>query len=69
MRTKAICPKNKKHNKFVTTAHEVHNWIVDGHGDFVGDLGCLEVTVQPDTSNIWTCRTCGTEAKFVEVED
>lgn len=69
MRTKAVCPNNKKHKLFATTAHEVHDWIVDEFGEFVKDLGCSEVSEEPDTSNIWTCKSCGAEAEFIEVED
>jgi len=69
MRIKAICPKNKKHNKFVTTAHEVHDWIVNEFGECVKDLGCSEISVAPDINNIWICEVCGAKAKFVEIED
>ena len=59
---KAICPANPKHNRFITTAHEQHEWIVDETGDFVEDLGCLEVTADPDPRNCWSCQICGEEA-------
>ena len=58
----AVCPKNVNHKKFITTAHEVHDWIVDEKGEFVKDLGCLEISADPDSGNIWTCEVCGTEA-------
>ena len=61
---KATCPKNPKHNKFVTTAHEMHDWIVDEKGEFIKDLGCIEITSGPDQDNIWTCNTCGAAAKI-----
>jgi hypothetical protein len=69
MKTIAKCPNNSDHNRFITTAHEMHHWIVDKNGEFVQDLGCLNVTHNPDTDNIWTCKECETEAVFVEVED
>lgn len=57
-----ICPKNGRHKRFITTAHEQHDWEVDGEGTFLRDLGCLDVTHKPDPSNIWVCAICGTEA-------
>jgi hypothetical protein len=61
---KVYCPKNKKHKQFITTAHEVHDWVVDEKGNFVGDLGCTEVAAKPDPDNFWTCMTCGINAKI-----
>ena len=64
---KAICPKNQKHNQFVTTAHVMQEWIVDEKGEFI-DINeggeCLEVTANPDPDNIWNCKTCGAIAKI-----
>lgn len=60
--SKVICPVNKEHKKFTTVAHEVHDWIVDGEGNFVSDLGCVEVSVEPHESNVWYCHICGAEA-------
>lgn len=57
-----ICPKNPAHKTFVTTAHEVHDWVVYGDGRFVSDLGCSEVAHDPNDGNCWTCHTCGAEA-------
>ena len=65
---RARCPKNHKHNRFTTTAHEVHDWVVDEEGEFVKDLGCSEVDEGPDTENVWTCYICGAEA-VIEYED
>ena len=59
---KATCPNNPKHKKFVTTVHEVHEWVVDEKGEFVKDLGYIEVAHKPEKSNTWRCRTCGAEA-------
>ena len=63
---KATCPKNPEHKKFVTTAHEQHDWVVTETGEIIEDLGCLDVTHGPDSDNIWSCRDCGAEAR---VED
>ena len=60
---KISCPKSKKHKRFITTAHEMHEWVVDELGNFVKDNGCLEVTVEPEKGNCFTCNVCGSEAK------
>jgi hypothetical protein len=61
---KAICPKNPKHKKFITTAHEMHEWVVDEKGEFVKDLGCVETTAKPDPDNYWICKICNAHAKI-----
>jgi len=60
----AVCPNNKNHKKFMTTAHEVHDWIVDEEGEFIQDLGCSEIAAKPDRGNTWTCITCKANARF-----
>lgn len=60
----ARCTKNKKHKKFITTAHEVHDWVVDEDGEFIKDLGCSELASYPDEGNIWTCQICGSKVVF-----
>lgn len=60
---KITCPKNKKHNKFVTTAHEMHDWVIDDRGAFIEDLGLVQVTHGPTIGNIFTCKKCGSEVK------
>ncbi len=65
---KVICPSDPTHNKFYTTAHEVHDWIVDSNGEFVEDLGCSEVSVFPDVNNEWHCTVCRDAAVFVDEE-
>ncbi len=59
----AICPQNREHKQFATTAHVVQEWKVDAHGNF---LECLESAMEtshgPDPGNIWTCTTCLTQA-------
>jgi len=65
----AVCPKNPKHNKFITTAHVMQEWIVDKEGNFIKIAkggSCLEVTHKPDFDNLWTCQICGTEAIIEE---
>jgi len=59
---KAICPKNPNHKEFITTAHELHEWVVANDGEFIEDKGCLSIASPPDSDNIWTCKECGTEA-------
>ena len=58
----AICPTDPNHKEFITTAHEVHDWVVDENGDFLEDLGCSETAHKPNSGNIWTCKKCGAEA-------
>jgi TPP-dependent indolepyruvate ferredoxin oxidoreductase alpha subunit len=60
------CPKSKRHKRFVTTAHEVHDWVLDENGEFVKDLGCSEMSADPDINNIWTCHVCGAQAIVTE---
>ena len=59
---KLTCPNNKKHKRFVTTAHEVHDWIVDNKGEFVDDKGCTEVTHEPDSHDTFQCAVCNADA-------
>lgn len=56
------CPNSEEHKTFITTAHEVHDWEVDGSGNFIEDQGCIEVAHKPDSDNIWLCAACGAEA-------
>lgn len=60
----AVCPRDSKHTSFITTAHEAHDWLVDGHGNFIEDKGCFEVTHKPDVDNTWTCNICGEIAEW-----
>lgn len=59
---KATCPTNPAHNRFVTTAHYMHDIVVDNDGDFVDDKGPIEETHGPDSGNIWACLECDAEA-------
>jgi len=63
---KAICPKDENHKLFITTAHEVHDWVVDETGDFVEDVECIEVSADPNSGNCWTCKICGAEATVTD---
>lgn len=60
----ARCPNDPNHKEFITVAHEVHDWKVDEHGNFIDDLGCSETAHGPDSGNVWTCVACGAEAVF-----
>ena len=54
-----VCPANPAHATFITTAVEYHDWLVDGNGDFLDDLGGFESrTVDGE----YVCRTCHTAA-------
>lgn len=57
-----VCPKDLSHKEFITTAHEMHDWVVFGDGNFIEDLGCIQVSHQPNADNEWTCKTCGAPA-------
>ena len=59
---KVSCPKDPAHKEFITSAHEVHDWVVDENGEFKEDLGCDQVAHYPDADNCWTCRVCGEDA-------
>lgn len=60
-----ICPNCGKDTTFQTSVHVAQEWVVDGKGNFIECADeCLEVTAEPDTDNIWTCRKCGAEAYY-----
>ena len=59
---KAICPKNPKHKRFITTAHVAEDWVVDEHGEFIKSLGATDTLAKPNPYNTWTCKTCGADA-------
>ena len=63
-----VCPNNPNDKEFYTTADEVHDWKVDGEGNFIEDLGCSEVAHSPDTNNVWTCAICEAYAIDKEAE-
>lgn len=66
----AVCPKNKKHKKFVTVAHVSEDWVVDEQGNFLRVAkDCYhEIIAPPHPENSWTCCACGAQAKFVKKE-
>lgn len=61
---KAVCPNNKEHKEFITSAHVMQDWKVDEQGNF---LAVTDESVQtshgPNPDNTWTCVACGAEAK------
>lgn len=62
---KAKCPKNPKHNRFVTVAHVAEDWVVNAEGHFIKVVkGNQPITVHgPHPDNTWRCLICGTEAE------
>ncbi len=62
---KAVCPKDRKHKRFITVAHVTEDWVVDEHGDFIDvhEASEIEVVRNPHPDNIWTCAVCGAQAK------
>ena len=57
-----LCPKNKDHKKFSTTAHVCEEWLVDEHRNFLSTMSCLQVTHGPDPDNIFYCVGCDKQA-------
>lgn len=62
MPIKAVCPKDGRHDLFVTTAHVVEEWIVDRNGNYIDLFDTLETVHGPAEGNIWACHICGTQA-------
>jgi hypothetical protein len=58
-----VCPTDSSHTEFITAAVEHHDWVVDGNGDLIEDLGCAETVV--DTEEL-ICRTCSTQAEEIQ---
>lgn len=56
------CPTDPAHGRFLTTAHVMQDWEVDGEGNFLSVHADLETTHGPDPGNIWTCLICGAQA-------
>jgi hypothetical protein len=59
---RVTCPNDPEHKEFITTAHEMHDWVVDSEGNFLRDLGCVQIDCAPDKDNIWSCNICGVDA-------
>jgi hypothetical protein len=67
MGLKITCPKNSKHDRFITTAHVMQEWKVDNNGELVTVTdNSLQVTHFPEEGNLFTCK-CGAEAIVEEV--
>ena len=64
---KAICPVSPEHNRFLTTAHVMQEWVVDESGYFVDvSVECLEFSHGPDSDNVWQCYDCEHEGEYTE---
>lgn len=64
---KAVCPNNREHDRFITTAQVKQDWIVDENGNFIETSdNCSDILEHPTKYNIWICEECGVEAN---VED
>ncbi len=66
MKSRHICPCCGNTERFITTAHVVQSWIVDGEGNFIEELSTDETLAEPDDDNVWTCEKCGAEAVAVK---
>ncbi len=57
-----ICPKCGN-NIFITSAHVMQDWEVDGEGNWLETVvDCEQIDHGPDPDNLWTCSRCGTLA-------
>lgn len=65
-RLKAVCPKNKRHQRFITVAHVAQDWVVDPDGNWVRTVETTETVARPHPGNSWTCKACGADAVFQE---
>ena len=62
-RTRARCPKDPNHKRFVTVVHMTEDWVVDENGDFLEVANSDgEVVHGPDPGHTWTCQECGADA-------
>lgn len=52
-----VCP-TCGNAEFITTGIQRHDWVVDGDGQFVIDLGCYDAKLG---GGGWECRKCGDE--------
>lgn len=69
MALKATCRNNPEHKTFHTTAHVLQEWVVDETGEFIEMVEDLEVVHWPCRGNMWSCATCGQEAKVEAVDN
>ena len=61
---KAVCPKNKKHNRFITCVRVEQEWEVDSKGIWIRTVDeNIETTHGPHPLNTWICSVCGAVAK------
>jgi hypothetical protein len=67
MKLKATCLKDPTHDRFITVAHVMEEWVVDAEGEFVEKHLTLETTHGPDVDNLWECAVCGFDAKAERV--
>ena len=62
-----VCP-NRCGDEFLTTAHVMQEWKVDGIGNFLEvSQSCLQITYKPHDDNIWSCVKCGANAHKADV--
>lgn len=60
---KMVCTNDPAHERFLTCATVLEEWEVDCHGDHLRTKDFLDVVHDPSPDNLWTCATCGAEAK------
>ena len=67
----AVCPRDVRHDTFITVVHATEDWVVDRDGDFVrlADNPDQQIVHGPSEDNDWVCTVCGSCADFVDTED
>jgi hypothetical protein len=62
----AVCSKDPSHKRFITRVVVTADWVVDEHGEKLGELLQLGSTIVPGPGNAWTCAVCGAPATLKE---
>ena len=63
------CPADPAHTTFVTTGVEYHDWLVDGNGHFIDDLGGFESRLGDGEYQCSSCQTPAIEADPTQPKD
>lgn len=59
---RAVCPEDKRHKTFITTAYVAQEWVVDDEGNCLETLDIVKTVDMPDSGRPWVCDICGCEA-------
>lgn len=55
----ARCPNAAEHERFLTTAWVMQEWLVDPHGMFLEKVRNLQTIQAPQPDGEWRCADCG----------